>query len=240
MSDRIFFNLYTTPPHECNYLSNQLATTVFIEPGVQKNTLIYDKLSQRGFRRSGEHIYCPQCKKCNACIAVRIPVESFNQRRSQRRVWRKNQDLTISIAAPIFKQEHFNLYHRYITARHQEGGMDDLTPKSYINFLTASWVRTIFYEFRFQKQLIGVGVVDHLKNGLSAVYTFFDPDYSERSLGVYAVLWEIAEAKRLKHKWLYLGYWIKDNQKMGYKINYQPLEGYYQETWRNLTESTME
>jgi len=234
MSNRIFFNLYTTPPHECGYLPNKLATTLFIEPDIRKNISVYDNLSQRGFRRSGEYIYRPDCHKCDACIAVRIPVQLFAPRRSQRRVWQKNQDLTVSAAAPIFKPEHFNLYRRYIAARHKDGGMDNPTPKNYMQFLTGSWAKTVFYEFRLQKQLLGIGAVDHLKNGLSAVYTFFDPDYSARSLGVYAILWEIEEAKRLHFDWLYLGYWVKDSKNMGYKAEYQPLEGYYKETWQQV------
>ncbi|KHD08399.1 arginyl-tRNA--protein transferase [Candidatus Thiomargarita nelsonii] len=232
MSNRIYFNLYATPPHKCNYLSNRLATTVFIEPSILKNASLYDSLSQRGFRRSGGDIYRPDCYACNACIAVRLPVQKFVPRRSQRRVWQKNSDLTVSAVPAIFKQEHFNLYRRYLASRHKGDGMDNPSPKNYTDFLICAWAKTKFYEFRLDERLIAVAVIDHFKQGLSAVYTFFDPDYSARSLGVYAILWEIEETKRLNLDWLYLGYWIQDCQKMSYKAEYQPLEYYYQEKWQ--------
>jgi arginine-tRNA-protein transferase len=233
MSNSIYFNLYTTPPHKCGYLPNRLATTVFIEPEIPKNASLYDDLSQRGFRRSGGDIYRPECHGCDACIAVRVPVLQFAPRRCQRRVWQKNQDLTVLAVPPLFKLEHFKLYCRYLGIRHQHGGMEDTTtPKAYTQFLTSAWSKTIFYEFRLDKKLLAVAVVDYLKNGLSALYTFFDPDYSARSLGVYAILWEIEKTKRLNLDWLYLGYWIKDCQKMSYKAEYQPLEYYYQGKWQ--------
>jgi len=112
--------------------------------------------------------------------------------------------------------------------------MDNPTPNGYINFLTSDWSETVFYEFRLKKQLVAVAVVDHLQNSLSAVYTFFDPLFQERSLGVYAILWEIEETKRLKRDYLYLGYWIKGCQKMSYKIEYQPLEFYSNGIWQHV------
>jgi arginyl-tRNA--protein-N-Asp/Glu arginylyltransferase len=231
MNNRINFNVYETFPHACNYLPNRLATTVFVDPYLRINLSLYDKLSRQGFRRSGEHVYRPQCQKCNACIAVRVAVKQFVPRRSQRRTWQRNQDLVVSAAAPKFKRQHFELYCRYLLARHEGDGMDNPTKNSYMHFLTSSWSKTVFFEFHLKKQLVAVAVVDHLEKGLSAMYTFFDPDYSARSLGVYAILWEIEEAKRLNLDWLYLGYWIKDCRKMSYKTEYQPLEYFYQGAW---------
>jgi len=228
MTQRIFFNLCTTPPHKCGYLSNKLATTLFIEPETPKTASLYDNLSQQGFRRSGGDIYRPDCYGCNACIPVRIPVQKFVPRRSQRRVWQKNYDLTVSAVPASFKSEHFNLYRRYLSSRH----LDNPNPNTYTQFLICSWARTKFYEFRLNKKLVAVAVIDHLKHGLSAMYTFFDPDYPARSLGVYAILWQIEETKRLNLDWLYLGYWIKDCKKMNYKTEYQPLEYYYREKWQ--------
>jgi arginine-tRNA-protein transferase len=147
-------------------------------------------------------------------------------------VWRKNEDLTVSLVAPVFKSEHFDLYCRYQNSRHEGGGMDNPTPKNYIEFLTSNWSRTGFYEFRLDEQLLAIAVVDRLKTGLSAVYTFFDPDYSARSLGAYAILWEIEKAKLMNLDNLYLGFWIKDCQKMSYKMQYQPLEYYSQGKWQ--------
>jgi len=230
MSNKI--HLYPTPPHECTYLGDRLARTVFLDPNLPELTAVYDRLSLYGFRRSGHHIYRHDCQNCKQCFSVRIPVQEFVPRRSQRRVWRKNEDLTVSLVSPIFNSEHFDLYCRYQNSRHEGGGMDNPTPKSYIEFLTSNWSRTGFYEFRLDEQLLAIAVVDRVKTGLSAVYTFFDPDYSARSLGAYAILWEIEKAKLMNLDNLYLGFWIKDCQKMSYKSEYQPLEYYSQGKWQ--------
>lgn len=226
------FNLYATPPHECTYLPGYQATTVFIDPAFPKDAKLYSRLSQHGFRRSGEHLYRPYCRCCEACIPVRIPVRQFVARRYQRRIWQKNQDITVNCVDSTFKAEHFALYCRYLRARHTGGGMDNPTQASYSQFLTSSWAATLFYEFRLQQRLLAVAVVDHFKQSLSAVYTFFDPDCPKRSLGAYAILWQIEEAKRLQQDWLYLGYWIESCRKMHYKIEYQPLEYYHQGSWQ--------
>jgi len=224
--------LYSTPPHSCAYFANHQATTIFLDPFFQDNSVVYSYLSERGFRRSGQFLYRPHCQNCEQCISVRIPVHSFEYHRNQRRIWQKNQDLKVIPAAGYFKREHFELYQRYLAQRHKNGGMDNPTPESYIHFLTCDWSYTIFYEFRLQGKLLAVAVVDLLDDSLSAIYTFFDPNYAKRSLGVYAILWEIEESKRLDLKWLYLGYWIKNCQKMSYKANYHPLEYYYQKRWQ--------
>jgi len=234
MNNRIQFNLYATPPHECSYLSDRQATTVFIDPRFPKDAVLYDVLSQHGFRRSGEHLYRPHCHHCEACIPVRIPVGTFTPRRSQRRIWKKNQELTVTAQPIAFKKEHFNLYCLYLAARHRGGGMDNPTPGGYMQFLSSDWSDTLLYEFRLNKQLLSIAVVDLLESGLSAMYTFFDPAYPERSLGVYAILWEIEEAKRLQLDWLYLGYWVKECRKMRYKTDYSPLEQYRHGVWQKI------
>lgn len=235
MSNRLYFNLFATPPHLCNYLPSRQATTVFLDPAVVKNVALYDTLSQYGFRRSGNLLYRPQCDGCEACIPVRVPVQQFAPRRSQRRVWQKNSDLQVVAKPCQFKVEHFKLYGRYLAARHSTGSIKDRpTPHSYMESLSSYWSKTGFYEFRLAQRLVAVAVVDHLKGGLSAVYTFFEPELEWRSLGVYAVLWEIEEAKRLQRDWLYLGYWIQECQKMSYKIEYQPIEIFYQGKWQVL------
>lgn len=231
VSNRMHFNLYATPPHNCSYLVNRLATTVFIDPCYPKDVHLYTTLSQRGFRRSGEHLYRPQCGGCQKCIAVRVPVNRFQPRRQQKRVWKKNADLKFIPQIPTFQTEHFELYQRYLVSRHRGGGMDDPTPESYMKFLTSSWSNSMFYEVRLDDKLLGIAVADLFKNGMSAVYTFFDPDYSERSLGVFAILAEIEECKRLNLDYLYLGYWVEECRKMNYKNNYQPLEYYWKGKW---------
>ena len=234
MTSPTTFNLlsfYATPVHECSYIRDRQAVTVFADPEFRKNVGLYTVLSRYGFRRSGQHIYRPRCPCCAACVPVRVPVQEFSPRRSQRRAWDKNQDLRVTPRLPVFSEEHFALYQRYLDSRHRGGGMDDPTPKQYMEFLTCVWSETVFYEFRLQDRLLGITAADRLEDGLSAVYTFFDPSMGSRSLGVFAILWQIAEAKRLGLEWLYLGYWIKDSAKMRYKTDYQPLEYFRQGRW---------
>jgi arginine-tRNA-protein transferase len=225
------FSLYATPPHECSYLFGREATTVFVDPYLPIDGHLYKNLATHGFRRSGEYLYRPQCEQCQACIAVRLPVHEFKPRRVQKRIYNKNNDLNVSVHSATFKNEHFKLYSRYLSSRHKNAGMDNPSPIDYIEFLSSSWSKTFFYEFRLQGQLLAIAVVDVFENGLSAVYTFFDPDYSQRSLGSYAILFEIELAKRLNIDYLYLGYWIADCRKMAYKTDYQPLEYYIGDTW---------
>jgi leucyl-tRNA---protein transferase len=232
MNQQTQFTLYATPPHHCSYFSKRAATTIFVDPDFPRDRNLYSTLSRHGFRRSGEHLYRPHCQVCNSCIPVRVPVSKFNPNRTQKRIWRANQDLSVSSCSGELKQEHFDLYCDYLSARHKGGGMDNPSVASYRQFLMSDWANTIFYEFRLADRLLAVGVVDLLDDGLSAVYTFFDPEYAKRSLGVYVVLWEIAHAEYLHLDWLYLGYWIKDCRKMSYKIQYQPLEYYQLGQWQ--------
>lgn len=224
---------YATPPHDCNYLDEKKAVTLFADPRAVKNRRLYTALTSIGFRRSGEHIYQPHCNDCNACISVRIPVNEFRKNKSQKRNWSLNQDLTVKTMQAQFKQEHYHLYRDYIAARHSGGGMEAHTPETYMDFLSCGWADTCFYEFRLGDTLIAVAVVDFLDNGLSAVYTFFDPEYSKRSLGRFAVLYQIELAKRQNLTWLYLGYWIKECRKMSYKKEYQPLEYFIENEWKS-------
>ncbi len=232
MSSRLYFNLFATPPHPCSYLTEYQAITVFIDPYYPKNINLYDQLSQHGFRRSGEHIYRPHCQQCESCISVRIPVAHFTPKRTQKRIWQNNQAIQVIPQEAKFNPQHFQLYSRYLASRHAGGGMDNPTPSSYMQFLTCDWTETTFYEFHLHGELVAVAVVDHLLNGLSAIYTFFEPTLNKLSLGVYAILWEIEAAKQLNKTWLYLGYWVANSRKMSYKINYQPLEIYYQGIWQ--------
>ena len=222
---------YATPPHECNYLSGREAVTLFADPHFPKNSRLYSALADCGFRRSGEHLYVPHCSGCARCIPVRIPVAEFIPTRSQLRTRKRNRDLSIYRLPAEFNPEHFQLYRNYLKQRHTGGGMDNPTEANYMEFLTSSWSDTFFYEMRRNGQLLCVAVVDFMDNAMSAVYTFFDPDYSRNSLGRYAILYELEEAWRLELKWLYLGYWIKGCEKMEYKNEYQPLEYFINNMW---------
>ena len=216
--------LYATPEHECSYLPGQTAVTLFVDPGCEKGLDLYTALSDQGFRRSGGHLYRPSCPDCTACVPVRVPVDEFQLRRRHRRTWRRNADLEPAIVPAAFRDEHYALYRRYLAARHPGGGMDDPSPDQFTGFLTSPWAETAFVEFRLRGALLAVAVVDRLQDGLSAVYSFFDPAAARRSLGAYTVLWEIREARRRGLDWLYLGYWNEGTRKMCYKSDYLPQE----------------
>lgn len=234
MTDLSTLKLFATKPHPCSYIDGEEATTVFVDPEAQIDVALYSQLSLLGFRRSGGHLYRPQCAKCQACISCRIPIALFKPNRAQRRCWQKNQDVSISIAKTIDTREHYSLYARYIESRHQDGDMYPPTETQYHAFLTSEWGATQYWELRLKDCLIGVAVCDHFDDGLSAVYTFFDPDLNDRALGKFAILAQIEKAKELGLSYLYLGYWIKQCDKMSYKIQYRPLELLMNRRWMRL------
>lgn len=215
---------YVTPEHICSYLPDKQATTLFADPHFPMNRHLYSQLAGNGFRRSGEYLYKPYCGHCQACVPVRIPVNEFVMRRNQTRIWKQNQDLVVSSHPAVYKDEHFDLYCRYLNARHKGGGMDTTDPDAYMNFLISSWMETVFYEIKLEDRLLAVAVIDCMDDALSAVYTFYDPDFSKRSLGIFSILFEIREAARLGRDWLYLGYWIAACSKMNYKSRFRPVE----------------
>lgn len=223
---------YATPEHPCSYLVNRSARTLFADPSVQLDTQLYSRLTLYGFRRSGRHIYRPSCPSCEACVPVRIPVSAFRPSRNQRRTWARNADLTVHTRQQGFRQEHFDLYRNYVAHRHPGGGMDNADPAQYLDFLTSDWSETYFYEFRLAGKLVAVAVTDRLEHGLSAVYTFFDPALHQRSLGTYAVLWQVEQCKQQGLECLYLGYWIQESPKMAYKAKFWPLECFHEGGWR--------
>lgn len=226
--------VYTTYPHSCSYLRDQEATTLFVDPRQPVDQKLYSKLSVMGFRRSGNHIYRPHCSHCNACIPARIPIDTFEPRRGQKRTWQRNQDLRVINADDISDDAAFDLYHRYISLRHSDGDMYPPDREQYQAFLNSVWDCTRYYRFYDKGRLIAVAVVDKLEDGLSAIYTFFDPMADRRSLGVYAILWEVEQAREMGLDYLYLGYWIRDCQKMSYKADYRPLQVYVNSRWTTL------
>jgi len=223
-TEPLSLDLYLSPEHACNYLPQRMARTAFIDPRHTPDTRLYSLLAAHGFRRSGMHVYRPHCAACQACIPLRVPVAEFQPDRTQKRLLRRNQDLAIRIAPAEFAPEHFALYRRYLTARHPGGGMDEAGETEYRQFLFSSWGRSWLVEMRSAAGLAAVAIVDELDEALSAVYTFYDPSLPRRSLGTYAVLWQIAEARRRGLKWLYLGYWIAESRKMAYKNRFRPFE----------------
>lgn len=216
--------LFQTLPHACGYYGGRTAQNLVIDPSSAHLARIYDVALTKGYRRAGGHVYRPHCQQCRACIAARIPVAAFVPDRSQRRRMKRNADLRVDVAPAGYRAEYFDLYRRYLGARHAGGGMDDPEPEDFSRFLYTEWSPTRFLELRLGKRLVGVAVTDLASNGLSAVYTFYDPDEAARGLGTYAILRQIELARELGLPHVYLGFWIRGHPKMDYKARFRPLE----------------
>jgi len=227
-------HFYATPAEACPYLPERQMVSVFADPRADMDMGLYGRLAQLGFRRSGRHVYRHQCPACQACVPLRVPVVGFKANRNQRRVLRRNADLDVTLVKATPREEHFELYRRYVDTRHAGGGMDDPSPEDYWRFIDSGWADTDLVEFRLQGRLLCVAVCDRLPDGLSAVYTFFDPGAAARSLGTHAVLWQISEARRLGLPYAYLGYWIAESEKMAYKASFRPVQGLREGDWETL------
>ncbi|NOZ53035.1 MAG: arginyltransferase [Gammaproteobacteria bacterium] len=223
--------LFASPAHECSYLPQRQAVSIFADPSVNMSMAIYSRLVNYGFRRSSEHVYSPSCPHCSECKSIRVAAIDFKPNRAQRRIQKRNKDIQVTRLPATFNHEHFTLYQRYMSIRHAGSSMENPSKIEYMAFLSSSWSDTFFYEFRDKKNLVAVTVADKLTQGLSAVYTFFDPQYHRLSPGSYAILWLIEETRALQLNWLYLGYWIQDCQKMQYKAHYQPAELLHNGCW---------
>lgn len=224
--------LYSTGEHECSYLPERTARTVFVDPRHPLDSRQYALLARQGMRRSGPYVYQPNCPACRACKSLRVDARAFTPNRSQRRCLKRNTDLQVITRPPEYRDEHFRLYLYYLSRRHPGSGMDDPDPDRYMDFLVAGWANTRFHEIRLDGMLLGVAVTDRLPDGLSAVYTFFHPDYPGRSLGTWAILWQIEQARQAGLPWVYLGYWIAECAQMRYKTAFQPCEIHDGGRWR--------
>lgn len=233
-SQSAWLRCYVTENYPCSYFPDREARSQVVAPAQEVNGGTYSQLVRLGFRRSGLHIYRPHCDQCQACIPMRVHAPSFRPNRSQSRAWRQHAGLQARVIAPAWSAEHFELYRRYQARRHAGGGMDDGDAEQYAQFLVASRVETRMVEFRLPGgELIMVAVIDLLDDGLSAVYTYYDPD-AAGSLGTYAILWQLAQCQENDRPWLYLGYWIPGHGKMDYKARYQPAQVLLESHWQNL------
>ena len=226
--------LYISAPHACPYIEPETASTVLLDPEYQVDNNLFSILLKSGFRRSGKTIYKPHCRNCNACVSVRIPAREFTPNRAQRRCSQRNADLTTTLVPATFRKEHFELYCRYQSWRHTGDIMDHNDPERYQEFMVDSSIETVFIEFRQDGKLVALSVCDMPDDGMSAVYTFFDPHMPKRSLGTFAILKQLDYVRQMGLDWLYLGYWIDNCRKMSYKTNFKPIFGYVNKEWQLL------
>lgn len=229
---------FTTTPLPCPYLAGRVERRMVTELMGLDAGQLNDKLSLAGFRRSHTIAYAPVCDGCSACVSVRVPVKAFTPNRTQRRILNRNDDLAVEERAAIATREQFELFSAYISARHGDGDMALMGQGDYRALVEETPVHSNLVEFRdHQGRLLAGCLIDRLSDGLSAVYSFFDPEDSRRSLGTYVVLWLIERAQELGLEHVYLGYWVQGSPKMDYKRNFRPLEAYTPDGWKRIGES---
>jgi len=227
-----------TAPAPCPYLPGKRERKVFTALDGRSAGALHDVLTNAGFRRSQNIAYRPNCEGCNACISARVPVERFIFGRRWRKIMVRNADLSRGLRADEATREQFELLRRYLKSRHAEGGMAEMTFADYAAMIEETAVRTHIVEYRYtggpnRGELADAALVDVLRDGLSLVYSFFDPDQPRRSLGVYTVLDHIQQARAAGFQHVYLGYWIPGSEKMDYKAAFRPLELLIADEWRS-------
>lgn len=227
--DTQFF--FATAPLPCPYLSGRVERRVVTELVGRDAANLHERLSRAGFRRSHRIAYAPACPGCTECRAVRIVADSFQPSRTQRRTWRLNSEIVAGEPPLTATEEQFALFSAYVGSRHGDGDMARMDRLDYRSLIEDSPVDTVLVEFRLHDRLIAGCLTDRLDDGLSAVYSFFDPRLERRSLGTYMILWLVERAKALGLRYVYLGYWIPDSAKMSYKALFRPLEVHAPSGW---------
>ena len=236
--------LFHTGEHACGYWPERVARDLVLDPRDPRLARWYPLALGWGFRRSGDIVYRPHCAGCRACVAVRIPVDRFKADRSQRRCLARNAGVEVRVCQARRSDEQLALYRRYLAARHAGGGMDGHGASECDQFLIGSWSTGRFLELRDPGEhgpgaLLAVAVTDVTAAGMSAVYTFYDPDLAGRGLGTLAILKQLEWARRERCPYVYLGYWIAGHAKMDYKRRFRPLEGFDGRTWCELDDGAL-
>ena len=223
-----------TPEHGCSYLPDEAEQLMVLLDDKHRNPVGYENLLVAGFRRSGNDLYRPHCQGCSACHSLRIPVRQFTASRSQKRIQHNNRDIRLVLSTQD-KPEYYDLFARYIHERHHDGSMFPATRNQYDGFLLCDWLTPYFLEFRLNQQLVALAITDPLPHSLSAMYTFFDPAFADRSLGTLAILTQLELAQRMNRQWLYLGYQVDACRKMKYKTRFHPHELLCGHEWKTST-----
>ncbi|GGP50906.1 putative arginyl-tRNA--protein transferase [Shewanella algicola] len=217
-------------PFDCNYIEgNKEQLLIIQEPHI--DGALFEQLLGMGFRRNGNSIYKPRCPSCQACQSIRLNVHDFVLSKRQKRTLKNSQDLHWKVNYQT-RPEHFELYQRYIKERHNDGPMYPASQTQYDDFLLSDWLPPMFIEVFDKDQLIGVAVTDNMVHSFSAIYSYFDPDYADRSLGSLMILIQCQLAKSMGKRYLYLGYQIDQNRKMRYKRQYRPYQILTPQGWQ--------
>ena len=231
MSSLKRIKLFLGNENECGYLADKKAKNIYADPHHPNPGDVYNQLITRGFRRSGEFVYRPGCDRCKACVPVRILAGGARLRRTDKRNLKTNSDILVRYCKAQYTDEYFELYQRYLSARHAGDGMDNPSPEDFERFLLNPWGDTLFIEMRIEDTCVAVAVTDVAGGGLSAVYTFFDPSLEQRGLGRFSILQQIQLCKDMDLPYLYLGYWVEGCQKMEYKSDFRPQQQYDGDQW---------
>lgn len=229
---------YMSRPAVCPYLPERIEQMVFTDlSSASDPAALHDQLSRNGFRRSQGIAYKPNCDSCTACVPVRVPVAAFKYSRNFRRVMKRNSHITGEFRTAAAEMEHYEMFRRYVRSRHSDGGMAHMNFEDYAAMVQDSPVPTRLAEFRDHNgDLWGACLTDVLDDGLSLVYSYFEPENSDDSPGTAMILWHIEEARRRGLPYIYLGYFIEQSPKMAYKRRFRPLEAYTADGWQRLPE----
>jgi leucyl-tRNA---protein transferase len=230
---------FTTAPLPCPYIAGRLERKIVTELNGPDAEVLHEALSRAGFRRSHSIAYTPACPGCSACVPVRIVAGEFTRDRTMRKVWKANADVVARKVPARATAEQYRLFARYQESRHSGGDMALMGFYDYRSMVEDSPIDTFLVEYRRADGILAaVCLADQMSDGLSAVYSFFDPDLAARSLGTFMVMWLVDEAVRLDLPYVYLGYWIGESRKMSYKARFQPLEAFGPNGWHPLDTST--
>ena len=226
---------YVTTNYSCGYINGQDAQSIVATPYKNVNSKNFKSLISQGFRRSGQYVYKPNCKNCKACIPIRLLASNFKASRSQKRLKKYLNKLSVELLPLNFNEEHYNLYVNYQNKRHRNNDKSEDDVADYNDFLINSNVNSKLVEFRLNNQLKIITIIDIIDDGISAVYTFYDCSDQKLSLGTMSIIWLLEHCKKENLPFLYLGYWIHESQKMKYKINFKPYELMINGVWQEAT-----